>query len=121
MHGRKSHFNDEMIEKAEDYINGGYKELNTVIPSIIGLSEWLGVGKSTLYDWNKKKDHPISDILERCLNRQHEILITNGLTGDFNSNITKLVLGKHGYSDRSENKNEDTINVRIAGDDAETL
>jgi len=34
--------------------------------------------------------------------RQEQILLKNGLNNKFNSNITKLVLGKHGYHDRPQ-------------------
>lgn len=30
------------------------------------------------------------------------MLLKNGLNNTFNSNITKLVLGKHGYHDRAQ-------------------
>ena len=30
------------------------------------------------------------------------MLVGNGITGTYNSNITKLVLGKHGYHDRAQ-------------------
>ena len=36
------------------------------------------------------------DILQRL------VLLNKGLTGEFNSNITKLVLGKHGFHDKRE-------------------
>jgi len=55
-----------------------------------------------VYDWEKQEDkQAFSAILGRITAIQHEMLIGNSITGKYNSNIAKLVLGKHGYSDRS--------------------
>lgn len=40
-------------------------------------------------------------ILERIELTQEIVPINGGLTGEMNSNIVKLVLGKHGYSDKA--------------------
>ena len=49
--------------------------------------------------------------------RQQELLLNSGLTGEFNSTITKLVLGKHGYSEKSENTQVGPVQVIIVGKD----
>jgi len=121
MTGRPTSFKEEMIQQAEEYIDHGYKELGHEIPSHMGLAKILKVNRSTLYEWGSKKDHPFSNILEKCNIEQCLILISNGLNGNFNSNITKLVLGKHGYSEKTDNKNTDTVNLTISSLDAETL
>ena len=41
-----------------------------------------------------------------------------GLKGDFNSTITKLVLGKHGYHDKQDVGLTGGVNVIIEGNDA---
>jgi hypothetical protein len=43
-----------------------------------------------------------SDILDNVNKKQEQVLLKNGLTNQFNSNITKFVLGKHGYQDRAQ-------------------
>ena len=119
--GRPTKYSDELYEQAVEYINGGYKEYEHTIPSIVGLSIILNIAKSTLYLWAENKEHPFSDILELCNDTQHVTLINKGLTGEFNSNITKLVLGKHGYSDKQETKHEGGLSVIFDNRDAETL
>lgn len=39
-------------------------------------------------------------ILERIGATQEVVLLNGGLTGEMNSNIVKLVLGKHGYNEK---------------------
>jgi len=43
-----------------------------------------------------------SDILKELDADQEIKLLNSGLTGDFNSTITKLILTKHGYSDKTQ-------------------
>lgn len=100
--GRPSKYNEETCDKARHYLKN-YSEYGDVIPSHVGLAVALGVGKRTIYDWNDQEDKAeFSHILDEILAKQEKILVSNGLTGDFNSAITKLVLGKHGYHDKVE-------------------
>jgi hypothetical protein len=41
-------------------------------------------------------------MLKQLITRQRTVLLNNGLNGKFNSQITKLVLSKHGYHDRPQ-------------------
>ena len=41
-------------------------------------------------------------MLKQLITRQRTVLLNNGLNGKFNSQITKLVLSKHGYHGRPE-------------------
>ena len=99
---RPTKLTDEVREKALDYAAGGWRfEDGHNIPSVVGLAMVLGVSKSTLYLW-EEKDAEFSDILRRIVSSQEFTLLNNGLSGDFNAAITKLVLGKHGYHDKQE-------------------
>ena len=101
--GRPSKYTPELLDMAREYIDGGWKDTGRVIPSHIGLALHLGISTSALYSWGKDDEKSeFVDILARIMGLQHEELINNGLTGDFNSAITKLVLGKHGYHERQE-------------------
>lgn len=61
----------------------------------------LGAARSTLYKWAEDHDE-FSDILELLLSQQAAQLIQNGLVGNYNATVTKLMLTKHGYKDRSD-------------------
>ena len=52
-------------------------------------------------DWKNDPEKPeFSRILDKIMAKQQQVLINKGLTNEFNSNITKLVLGKHGFHDK---------------------
>jgi len=98
--GRPTKFSDEVLEKAEDYLKN-YRELGDMIPSVVGLADELCVSVKTLYNGSEK--HPqFLHMLERINSRQHRVLLSGGLSGEMNSNITKLVLAKHDYSDKTQ-------------------
>ena len=111
--GRPTLYNDEIITKTEDYIENFHKH-DDLIPSLAGLSFVLGVGKSTMHDW--KGLHPeFSDMLEMLMLAQEKFLLRGGLSGDMNSTITKLVLSKHNYSDKTDSTVDHTTNGKDMG------
>jgi hypothetical protein len=89
------------VEAAKEYINGGYTAHNHAIPSIAGLSLVLGVTRGTIREWANNVDE-FSTIVEHLLAKQEQELVSNGLAGTFNPSISKLILTKHGYSDKIE-------------------
>jgi hypothetical protein len=115
---RPTKLTKELTEKAATYITetkmGGlfYGDL----PTVAGLSIFLDVARDTLYEW-AKLDTPLgrefSDTMERVSAEQEYKLIGKSLKGEYNSTISKLLLGNHGYSDRSEvkEKSEQTVTV----------
>jgi len=98
---RPTKYSKEMVDKSYKYIDT-YGEYGDMIPSIEGLAEVLGLHRDTLYDWAKQESKEFSDILGKLLQKQQKVLINNGLSNTFNSAITKLVLGKHGFHDKME-------------------
>lgn len=108
--GRLTDYSKDVEEKAKDYLVN-WKELGDAIPSIAGLAIYLEKSRSTIYEWGKDPNKSIfSDILELILANQERTTLNGGITGDLNPQICKLVLGKHGYVDKSENKNDITSN-----------
>jgi hypothetical protein len=99
--GRPTKLTDALIEKAAKYATNDYMLQSEVIPTIEGLAVYLDVSRSTIYNW-KTENRDFLDILDGLMARQAKELFSNGLTGDFNPTITKLILTKHGYSDRVE-------------------
>ncbi len=98
---RPTKLSKEIEEQAYDYIRD-YGNHGHMIPSIEGLAIVLDLHRDTLYDWAKHKDKKFSDILGKLLQMQQQKLIDGGLSNKFNSAITKLVLGKHGFHDKME-------------------
>ena len=97
--GRPTKYNQEMVDRSYKYIDD-YENHGDMIPSIEGLSEILDVRRNTIYDWAKDEEKEFSNILAKLLAKQQKVLINNGLSNTFNSAITKLVLGKHGFHDK---------------------
>jgi hypothetical protein len=120
---RPRELNQEVLDKARTYLN----EYTTSIPSRVGLALHLKIHRDTIYDWESKADKDelyasFSDILGEIDAEQEQKLFDKGLTGDFNSTITKLMLTKHGYSDKTQqeltgaNGGELTIQIVRFGD-----
>ena len=98
--GRPSEL-EPTLAKAKEYLLGGYKDAGEVIPNIAGLACYVGKARSTIYEYaEQSKD--FSDILDGIMKLQESKLLNEGLKGNFNPTITKLILTKHGYSDRIE-------------------
>lgn len=78
------------------------------VPSIAGLAFVLGKSRKVLYGWAEQNDE-FRNILEAIASIQEMLLIDGGLSGDFNATITKMMMTKHGYSDKVETdvKNSD--------------
>lgn len=98
--GRPTKLTDELIVKAEEYIYD-FRSNDDIVPSVAGLACYLDIARSTLYKYESESER-FSDILERIGQKQEKMLINGGLMGDFNAPITKMMMTKHGYSDKQE-------------------
>ena len=106
---------DKHITMARHYLRyHATKKYGDVVPSQVGLACALSVNRSSLTNCQlfppKAKDstpgaklkRALRSIMEQIQVRQHKLLLTGGLGGTMNSNIVKLMLGKHGYSEKKE-------------------
>ncbi len=95
----------EILDKANEYLLGGYENTDESITSAVGLAQYLGVVKSTIYLWAQGDDDlsvKFSDTLRAVIEKQEKMLINRGLSGVFNPTITKLMLANHGYHEKQE-------------------
>ncbi len=100
--GRPTTYTDEMISKSLEYLEV-YGTLEELIPTVVGLCRYIKRSKSIVYDWAKDPEKAIfSDILCQIEELQHIKLVNGGLSSAFNPAITKMMLTKHGYSDKQE-------------------
>ena len=117
---RPTDFSKEIVDKANEYLELCQDEeiqqltglsvkgtelyknkLKVKIPTIEGLSAFLGIATSTSYEWEKKYPE-FSEVIDLLRQKQAEALINNGLSGDYNPTIAKVLLTKHGYADKQE-------------------
>lgn len=99
--GRPTDYTPELVAKAWEYANGGWREVGDKVPSVAGLACEIGVRRETCHAWAKDPEKEFSNILSVIAERQERELVNNGLEGVFNAPITKMMLSKHGYSDAS--------------------
>ena len=95
--GRPTKYNAELQAQADAYLFN-WSERDAV-PSRVGLCCYLGISKSTSYEW-EAAHRQFSDTLAAVDTLQEHTAVNKGITGEFNSTIVKLVLANHGYSDK---------------------
>jgi len=119
MTGRPTKYSDTYVKKTKDYVDSCNDELVQIVsgesekftafkekvrvnlPTIEGLAIYLKLHKDTIYEWEKKYK-PFSDVINILRAKQVERLINNGLSGDYNPIIAKVLLSKQGYSEKTE-------------------
>lgn len=110
---------DELVERISgqsDSFTKYEQKLKVKLPTIEGLARYLKIHRDTVYQWEKEHDE-FSDILEELRSKQAERLLNNGLSGDYNPTIAKVLLTKHGYTDKQEidQKTEHSGSVSFGG------
>ena len=106
--GRPTKYGPEVLEKTKDYLEN-YESYGDAIPSQVGLALELDIVPSTLYEWQTDPEKPeFSRMLEKIKAKQERVLLAGSLFGDLNANISKLVLAKHGYAEKTEVENKGT-------------
>lgn len=116
MAGRPTIYSEDLEQKAIEYIlqftDKGIKPEDEVIPSIEGLALWLEVNRDTLYSWEKQEDKAtFSDIMSTLRAIQAKVLLNGSLQNKLNANISKALLSKHGYSEKTET--ESTVRMEV--------
>lgn len=94
-----SKYSPVKLQLAKDYAEGGYRDLEQVIPTGEGLALLLGVSRKTLFNWRDKHDD-FALVMEHMNCKQALTCLNKGLKGEFNPVITKQVLARHGYHDK---------------------
>ena len=100
--GRPSKLTPEALLLAQDYIENYKETYGDVVPTIVGLAITLGVATKTVYNWAKPENPEFLHIFNMVEQKQHRDLVNGGLIGGFNPAVSKMMLTKHGYSDKIE-------------------
>ena len=100
--GRPTDYTPDVIAKAKEYIKN-YRKLSEVVPTVVGLCRAINIARSTVYKWaGEAGKEEFSDIIEQLLENQELDLINGALKSELNPQIAKVMLGKHGYSDKQD-------------------
>lgn len=103
MAGRPSDYTPELIAKAVKYVDTEGTVSDDVLPTIAGLAVYLGISRETIRLWAADKNKPeFFGIVEQLMAKQEKKLINGSIMNDYNATISKLLLSKHGYSDKQE-------------------
>jgi len=96
--GRPTTYTPEINKAAEEYI----ENCPDVCPSVVGFACHISVLQRQLYKWAEKHDE-FRRTLDKIVEEQHSALVNKGLSSQYNSNITKLMLShNHGYTDKHD-------------------
>ena len=98
--GRPSQFSEEHIRLAQEYIDT-WKELGDEVPQLAGLAEHCGICKDTRLKYEKVSEE-FAVLCARVRLMQEKALINKGLARKADSSLCKLLLMKHGYTDRQQ-------------------
>lgn len=121
--GQPTKFSNEVLTKTQKYIDACEDSYETIsyregkhikyerkkivnLPTIEGLAYELHVHKDTVYQWRKSHEK-FSDLIARLLAKQAKRLVNNGMSGDYNPTIAKVLLTKHGYREGLEHTGND--------------
>jgi hypothetical protein len=115
--GAPTKYNAAMQAKAEKILTRLWEDPDG-LPSILRLSIELGIGRKTLYVWGEKHQ-AFRHILDLANSLQECKIIERAMQGHWNSNIAKLVLGKHGYHDKVDSNVSGGF--KIEGDGSEPV
>lgn len=100
---RPTLWSEELETEAWQYITD-YEGHGHAFPSVVGLCAVIERSKSSVYEWAQDESKGFSDILEAIKEAQELVAWNKGLNGDYNASLVKLLLGKHGYSDKVESE-----------------
>lgn len=118
--GRPTNYRESLNEKVNKYLKTCVDEitefhktrgeksdtyeriLKVNLPSIVGFGIYAGVPESTLYDWRDKHLN-FSESLAKIVDAQKLVLMTEGLSGNYNASIAKLILSaNHNMVEKKE-------------------
>ena len=77
------------------------------LPSLTGYAVYLHIAEATIQNWGKEHDEFLAS-LRKLLTIEKQVLMNRGLTGDYNSTITKLILSSNfGMTERVDQTSGD--------------
>lgn len=114
----------DMLEKAQYYLESWDKEpFDDSIPMLCAMYVYCGIDKNTGSSYQKKYESWKS-ICDRIMTMQEHVLIDKGLKKVNETQLTKLLLMKHGHNDRVAmdlTTNGESVNSHCSKEDTAAL
>lgn len=102
--GRPTKYTPELIEKAREFVASKRGQFTMIAE----LALELGLRRETVHVWAKDPEkQEFSNIVEELQSNQELYLAKGTLNGDLNATMAKLLLTKHGYSDKQDLSSSD--------------
>jgi hypothetical protein len=96
--GRPTRYNSKIPVILKDYTSKCL--VDGIFPTIEGFATHLGIGVRTIYDW-EVEHFDFSQTLDLLRATQKQLLVTNGLTGGYNTRFAMFLLkANHGMSEK---------------------
>lgn len=68
-----------------------------IVPSVDSLAKYIGIGRQTIYDWQKRDDRQeFNALVDQILSDQKDELVNGGLSKELDSKTVALMLSRHG-------------------------
>ena len=100
--GRPTKYTPELLTKAHEYVEK-WQLLGDVVPQVASLAIHCGISTQRIYEWIKDDEKAeFRDVYTRVMDMQFQGLVNKGLCRETDSGLTKLMLHKHGLSDKQE-------------------
>jgi hypothetical protein len=99
--GRVSTVVDKFPQMVKYVREEGWKELGHAVPTVEGMACFVGCSRQNVYLWGN--DYPeVKELMDELITIQGFALVNGGLNKTFDSAVTRMLLGKHGYAEKSE-------------------
>ncbi len=106
--GRPTKYTPELLKNAHEYVDN-WEELGDVVPQLCGLAVHCGISEETVQEWKKHEDKKEFSALCACvMGMQKRELVNKGLSRATDASLSKLMLMKHGYSEKQEVDHQST-------------
>lgn len=112
----------ELIDMVGEYRNEWMRQwdagLTKLPPTVTRCAIYIDVAKSTLYE-RAKTSKELSNSLERLTNLSEATIFEGALMGDYNSNISKLMLNNYGVTDQPQHEQQTDNVVKVVIEQAD--
>jgi hypothetical protein len=109
-YGKAGILTPDLLDRMDRYLDERqWQDFHHVIPNLAAMCVLLGISSFTFRQWldgdgsGEYRDR-ITKFYARLMDEQQAVLLAGGLSGAFNSTIAKVLLSKHGFSEKTSHE-----------------